>query len=111
MAGHETRPVRQRQSGVLERTQDGQADRHQRRLGILGQRQILARPVEHQPGEPLRQRIVHFLENQTGHARRFGEVPAHANGLGPLPRKDENAICHDTVLKRLSGMRVLSPAG
>ena len=95
MAGHEARGCGEVKPGVFQRAQDGEADRHQRRLRILRQDQFFARPVEHQPGQALRQRIVHFLEDQPGDGRRPGQVPAHADGLGALPRKDEYAICHE----------------
>ena len=74
---------------VLQHAQHGQADRHQGRLGVLGQGQIRLRPLEHEPAQALAQRIVDLLEDEARRAEGLGERTPHADGLGSLAREDE----------------------
>ena len=64
-----------------------EARRHQRRLGVFGQRQLALRPLEHQPREVLRQRVVDLVEKAPRRRKGAGEAAPHADRLRALPRK------------------------
>jgi len=90
MAGHEDRLVRQIDVAVfLEDRDHRHADRHKRRLGILGQAQRIVRALEHQTAELLLQGVVDLLEHQARHRECLGEVAAHTDRLRPLAGKHE----------------------
>ena len=65
--------------------------RHDRRLSILGQPQLVIWAVLHQPEQVLRQRLVDSLENVARGAARLRQRRAHADSLTPLARKKECA--------------------
>ena len=79
---------------LLQHAQHGERVRHQRGLGVLGQRQLLAGPFEHQLGELLLQGLVDLLEHLAGGGEGGGEVAAHADGLAALAREDEGVNRH-----------------
>ena len=76
---------------LLQDAHDRDADRHQRRLGVLGEDQVGFRPFAHQFRQILLQRLVDLLEDVAGGGEGVGQVDAHADGLGSLSRKDESA--------------------
>ncbi len=65
----------------LQHLQHGLADRHQGRLGVLGQGQIALMTLEHQLGKLLLQGLVDLLEDVAGGRKGLGQGPAHADGL------------------------------
>ena len=90
MPGHERDPVGDPHAALaLDHPHHRQAHRHQRRLGVLGQGQLQLRPLEHQPRQPLLQRLVDLLERLARRRKGFRQRPPHADGLRPLPRKHE----------------------
>ena len=65
-----------------------QADRHQRRLGVLGQGQVVIRPLAHQPGEVLAQRVVDLLEHVARGREGVGQVARPCRPPGcPAPER------------------------
>jgi hypothetical protein len=99
MAGDVAHLVRQAPAAFrLQHPQRRDADRHQRRLGILGQGQLALRPLEHQLGELLLQRLVHLFEHQPGGGEALRQSEAHADSLGALAWKDEGT-CHGSSLE------------
>ena len=77
---------------ALEHAQDGEADGHQGRLGVLGQGQGLDRPFEHQAAERLLERLIDLFKDVAGRAKGPGEILAHAHRLGALPRKYKDLL-------------------
>ena len=61
-----------------------------RRLGVLGQGQILDRAVPHQLAELLLQGVVDFLEHRASGREGDGELGAHADGLAALAGKEKS---------------------
>ena len=80
---------------LLEHPEDGEAHGHQGRLRIGGERQFVPGPFEHHLRELLGERVVEFLEDVARLREGVREIPAHAGGLGPLPRKYERTNRHD----------------
>src|SRR5260221_11119009 len=76
---------------LFEDAQHGEADRHQRRLCILGQRQGALRPLEDDARQFLTERLVDLLENPASAAEASGKLAPQADRLGALPRKNECA--------------------
>ena len=64
-------------------------DRHQRRLRVLGERQLLRRPFPHDRAEPVAERGVDLIEYRAGGGKGVGQRLAHADGLTALPWKHE----------------------
>ena len=92
MAGDVARQAGQRLAAVLlQDAHDGDADRHQRRLGVLGQDQLGFGPFPHQFRQILLQRLVDLVEDVPGGGKGPGQVGPHADSLGSLSRKDESA--------------------
>ena len=85
MAGDDSAPSRsgRRRPRAPARAPPPATDRHQRRLGVLGQGQVLVRPFAHQLGQLLAQRVVDFLE----HLARGGE------GVGQIARPCRRPGC------------------
>ena len=73
----------------FEHADDGDADRHQGRLGVFGQAQDIVRAFEHDGRETLAQGLVDFLEHGAGLGIGRGQILAHADGLAALPGKGE----------------------
>ena len=71
----------------FEHADDGEADRHQGRLGVLGERQLGLRPLPHELRKLLAERIIDFLENRArrGEARP-APCPCRPPGC-PVPEK------------------------
>ena len=76
MAGDERRVAREIEAGLgLQHAQGRERHRHQRRLGVLGQRQRVGRALPHERGELLAERRVDLVEHG---ARRRGNASASA---------------------------------
>src|SRR5437763_3103090 len=65
--------------------------RHNRRLRILGEFELVVGPFAHQPEKALAERFVDFVEHVLRGAARLRERGAHAHRLAALPGKDERA--------------------
>jgi len=90
VTGDEGRMLGQVESAlVLQHPQNGDADGHQGRLGVLGQRQVGLGAFEHQARKALVQRVVHLFKGEPRDLERLGQLTAHADGLAALARKDE----------------------
>ena len=83
---------------ILEHAHHRKRNRHQGRLGVLGQRQGVERTIEHDLGQLLAERGVDLIEHGAGRGVRLGELGAHADGLTALPGKDE---CNGHGLNRV----------
>ena len=64
-------------------------DRHQRRLGILGQGQLILGTFPHQHEQRLAQRVIHLVEHLARRGEGAGQGPAHADGLAALSGEEE----------------------
>ncbi len=67
----------------------GEAHRHQRRLGVGGQRQLRFRPLEHQGRKRLPERLIDLGEYVACLGEKIGQGLAHADGLRPLAGEHE----------------------
>ena len=65
--------------------------RHDRRLRIFGELELVVRPFAHQPEQVLAERLVDLVEHVLRGPARLGERGAHADRLAALPRKNECA--------------------
>jgi hypothetical protein len=74
----------------LQHADDGERDRHQRRLGILGERQRVRGPVEHDGAQALAERLVHHLEHSPCRREVLRQCLAHTHRLAALARKYES---------------------
>ena len=75
----------------LQHTQRGDRHRHDRRLGVGGQRQFVVGTVPHQREQLLAERVIDLFENGAGGRAGVGKAGAHARRLAALARKDESA--------------------
>jgi len=71
--------------------------RHQCRLGVFGQGEVVVRPFEHQARQILRQSFVDFLKQPARRRKRSGEGTPHADHLRALTRKYECPLHPDAV--------------
>ncbi len=78
-----------------------EAHRHQRGLCVFSQGQIALRPLEHQPRELLRQRLVNLVEEVAGRRKRLGEAAPHADRLRALTRKHQCTLHPEPVPQTL----------
>ena len=62
---------------------------HQRRLGVLCEGQPLDVPLPDQVRQFFAKGVIDFLENGAGFRIGFGQIAAHADGLGTLARENE----------------------
>ena len=74
----------------LQHANDGERDRHQGGLGVLGQGELILGPHPDQGRERLTERLVDLGEHGTRRRVSLGELRAHADGLTPLPGKNES---------------------
>ena len=65
--------------------------RHDRRLGIFGEPELLVRPFPHQAEEMLPERLVNLREHIARGAARLGERGAHSDRLAALTREKKSA--------------------
>ena len=79
-------------ASALERPQRRQAGRHQRRLGVGGQRQLRLRPLEDQFRQLSPSAASTSLEHPRRRRKRRGERLAHADGLRALTGKHEGGL-------------------
>jgi hypothetical protein len=92
MAGHEAGMARDIEAALaLQHAQRGEAHRHQRRLRVRGERQLVLGTCEHQPRQILPQRFVDLAEDIARRGESAGKLLSHADGLGALPGKDQCA--------------------
>ena len=75
-------------------------NRHQRRLRILGQRQLVGRPLPHDRGELFAERRVDLVEHRARGRESFGQRLAHADRLAALARKHEGCR-HCLILSQI----------
>ena len=95
MAGDHDGPLAERPAALfLQHAQHGERVGHQGGLGVLGQDEFFAGPLEHQARELLLQGLVDFLEHLAGGGKGAGEVASHADGLAALAREDEGVNRH-----------------
>ena len=88
MAGDVGDLVLQRKAARLERPDRRQRHRHQRRLGVGGQRQRLLRPFPHQLGELFAERVVDLLEDRCAPRERRRPDPCPCRQPGcPAPER------------------------
>jgi hypothetical protein len=100
MAGDEAGMGGQRHAPGLQHADDGEADGHQRRLGVLGEAQDVLRPLEHGGREAFAQGLVDLLEDGARLRIGGGEVLAHADGLAALAGKRECSAGHGGPLSQ-----------
>src|SRR5690606_29776659 len=67
----------------------GDADRQQRRLGVVREPQFLFRTLETEAAQRKAQGGVGFLEHFPGDSESLIQVPPHADGLRPLAGEHE----------------------
>src|SRR3546814_1105449 len=75
--------------------------RHDRGLGIFGERQLVLGTFAHQLEQLLAERVVDFLKHLARVTRCLGERLAHADRLAALTRKDERSEEHMSELQSL----------
>ena len=94
MAGHKGGVALEIEPGLgLEHPHGREADRHQGRLGIGRQRQLVLRPLEHQRATGSGpSAVIDLVEHGAGRGKALGQVLAHADGLAALARKHERAV-------------------
>ncbi len=83
--GHE----RRRHASGRQRAPDRHADGEDRRLRVLGEHEPILGPVEAQAAQGLAQRGIGLGHGGPALGIRLGPGLAHADLLGPLPRKQE----------------------
>ena len=92
MSRHVIRQVGERSAAFrLDHPDHRDADRHQRRLSVAGQDQLILRPLEHQPRQRLAERAVDRRENLARLGETIGQVTSHADALTALPRTYKRA--------------------
>ena len=88
MARDEVRLVGQRDAAFLfEHAQHRDGIRHDRRLGVFRQGQLILGAFRHHLEKVLAQSVVDFLEDLAGHRAGRGEFGTHADFLASLSRK------------------------
>src|SRR4051812_8011092 len=81
-----------RADDIARRRPDGRAMREQRRLRVVGERQLVGRTLETEFAERRTERRVRALEDVFGARKRLDEILAHSGLLRALARKKENDI-------------------
>ena len=77
----------------FEHPHDRERNRHQRRLGILGEDERLGRTVPDRLAEPLAESGVDLLKHLARGSKGIGQRLAHADGLASLSGENE-CNCH-----------------
>ena len=83
---------RRRNAVLGEHARRRHAHRHDGRLRVLGQAQILFRPFETELRKRKAERRIGLGEGLSGYGKSFGKLAAHANGLRTLPRKEKSNL-------------------
>ena len=92
MAGDKGYRPRQIDAALLDQHPDGsQAHRHQCRLRVFGQHQLVLGSLEHQACQILLERLIDLFEHFAGDREGGGERLAHAGRMGALAGKNERA--------------------
>ena len=73
--------------------------RHERGLGVRGQRQFRDVTGPHETGQVLSKGLIYFGKNIPGGLESVGQRLAHSNFLAPLSGKDQRKFCHDWNLQ------------
>ena len=114
VAGDEARgPLKIDPAVPGQRAIDGERIRHDRRLGIFGELELVLRTVPHQTEQVLAERLIDFMENIVRGSACLGERGAHADRLAALSRKNECAHfrpCYEPP-GRLSRHAAIAKAG
>jgi len=89
---------------------------HQRRLGVFGELEGFGRAIPDGGRQLLPKRCIDLVEHGARHREGVGQRLAHANRLGPLPRKCECCrhrrsllVEHDPCENRQPNTRGLGP--
>ena len=92
MPGHAAGDIGQLHAALLlQHAQHGHGQRHDRRLGVFGEHQLIRRAVFHEREQLLAERVVDFLEQFAGMGAGGGQVCAHADLLAALSGENECA--------------------
>ena len=112
MAGDEGRvAARDRARLPLRAPERRETNRHQRRLGVGRQGQVLDRALPKMMVESFcAERVIDFVEHRFGLGKSIGESPAHADRLAALTGKYECAL-HDGRPVQLIEAGLASGAG
>src|SRR5439155_23230887 len=78
---------RRREAALLEQAPGGGTDGQNRRLRVLGQRQLILRAFEDDPAERFPERRVRLFERPAANRKRIGQRLAHADFLRTLSWK------------------------
>ena len=88
MAGDELRVALEIDAGLrFEHAHRRERNRHQRRLRVLGEGELVGRPVPHGRGELFAERRVDLVEHRPRRRKSFRQRLAHADRLAALARK------------------------
>ena len=93
---------RGREPARREQAVGGDADRQDRRLRVLGQRQLVLGAVEEEAAQRLAERRVGLVERLAADRKRVGQRLAHADLLRSLSGKDEGDHGWDTAAAAMS---------
>src|SRR5437763_14866464 len=92
MSGHEPGIARKIEPSLrFQYAHHGNRRRHERRLRVLGKRELLRGSLPDDLREILVERCVNFREHLARRDERIRQRLAHANGLTALTGKDESA--------------------
>ena len=92
MAGDEAAGFGEIEPFAFQHPYHRQARRHQRRLGVLGEVEVMLGAFEHQPAQALAQGVIDLGEHIAGGRVGLGEFAAHADGLGALSGEEESLV-------------------
>src|SRR6187200_1503436 len=96
----------------FERPQCRKRYRHQGRLSIFSEGELILWPLPHHLGQRLAERLVDFGKHGTRRRVSLGEPGAHADRLAPLPGKSEgNAHLVDWISAAKVGPETLFASG
>ena len=110
MAGDELRIALEIEAGFrFQHAHDGERDRHQRRLGVFGERERVGRAFEDDGAQLVAERVIDLLEHRRAGAKFVGQRLAHADRLAALARKHESdrhvLALSSPFLRRKSGRK------
>ena len=113
MTGDEADAVFEREPLLgFQRAQCRERYRHQGRLGIFGQGELILGPLPHHLGQRLTERLIDLGKHGARRRVGLGELGAHADRLAPLPGKNEgNAHLVDWISAAKVGPETLFASG